>query len=93
MYSPRAQGKCRKISASSLKQQSAGRHVDPLKHSILIPSQPVFALSPLCRVLSGETTNTNLIVFGLIRLELEPMIYCTQGLHIGELALNNNHSH
>ena len=32
-------------SASSLKQQSAGRHVAPLWHIILIPSQPVFALS------------------------------------------------
>ena len=32
--------------ASSLKQQSAGRHVDPLGHISLIPSQPVFALSP-----------------------------------------------
>ena len=33
-------------SASSLKQQSAGRHVIPLGHIILIPSQPVFVLSP-----------------------------------------------
>jgi biotin synthase-like enzyme len=33
-------------SASSLKQQFAGRHVPPLEHIILIPSQPVFALSP-----------------------------------------------
>jgi hypothetical protein len=33
-------------SASSLKQQSAGRHVAPLGHVILIPSQPVFVLSP-----------------------------------------------
>jgi hypothetical protein len=33
-------------SDSSLKQQSAGRHVTPLGHIILIPSQPVFALSP-----------------------------------------------
>ena len=33
-------------SASSLKQQSADRHVAPLRHIILIPSQPVFALSP-----------------------------------------------
>jgi hypothetical protein len=33
-------------SASSLKQQSAGRHVVPLGHIILIPSRPVFALSP-----------------------------------------------
>jgi hypothetical protein len=32
--------------ASSLKQQSAGRHVAPLGHIILILSQPVFALSP-----------------------------------------------
>jgi len=33
-------------SASSLKQQFAGRHVAPLGHIILIPIQPVFALSP-----------------------------------------------
>jgi hypothetical protein len=33
-------------SASSLKQQSAGKHVPPLRHIILIPSRPVFALSP-----------------------------------------------
>jgi len=33
-------------SASSLKQQSADRHVAPLGHIISIPSQPVFALSP-----------------------------------------------
>ena len=33
-------------SASALKQQSAGRYVAPLGHIILIPSQPVFALTP-----------------------------------------------
>jgi len=33
-------------SASSLKQQSADRHVAPLGHIVLITSQPVFALSP-----------------------------------------------
>jgi len=33
-------------SASSLKLQSADRHGAPLGHIILIPSQPVFALSP-----------------------------------------------
>ena len=33
-------------SASSLKQQSAGRYVAPLGHIILIPNQPVFALTP-----------------------------------------------
>jgi hypothetical protein len=31
---------------SSLKQQSAGRHITPLVHIILIPSQPVFAHIP-----------------------------------------------
>ena len=33
-------------SASSLKQQSAGRHVASFGHIILIPSPPIFALSP-----------------------------------------------
>ena len=33
-------------SASSLKQQSADRHVAPLGHIILISSQPVFTLTP-----------------------------------------------
>ena len=33
-------------STSSLKQQSADRHVAPLRHIILIQSQPVFALAP-----------------------------------------------
>jgi hypothetical protein len=32
-------------SARPLKQQSVGRHVAQLGHIILIPSQPVFALS------------------------------------------------
>jgi hypothetical protein len=32
-------------SASSLKQQSAGRHVAPLRHIIRILSQPDFALT------------------------------------------------
>jgi hypothetical protein len=34
-------------SASSLKQQSAGRHIAPLGHNILIPKQPVFLLDLL----------------------------------------------
>ena len=33
-------------SASSVKQQCVDRHVAPLGHIILIPSQPVFTLSP-----------------------------------------------
>jgi hypothetical protein len=52
--------------ASSLKQQSVGRHVGPQGHIILIPNQPGFALIPWCRVLCGEATNTNCIVFDLI---------------------------
>ena len=54
-------------SASSLKQQSAGRHVAPLEHIILTPRQPVIALSPQCCTLSREATKTNLIVFGSTR--------------------------
>jgi hypothetical protein len=42
-------------SARSLnKQQSMGRHVAPIEHIILILSQPVFALTFLSCVLSGE---------------------------------------
>jgi hypothetical protein len=33
-------------SASSLKQQSTGRHVAPLRHIILILNQSVFAFTP-----------------------------------------------
>jgi hypothetical protein len=33
-------------STSSLKQQSAGRNVTPFGHIILIPCQPIVALSP-----------------------------------------------
>ena len=33
-------------SASSLKQQSASRNVTPFGHIIMLPSQPIFALSP-----------------------------------------------
>ena len=64
-------------SASSLKQQSAGRHVAPLGNIIPISTQPVFALSPLCCLLNGEATNTNLIVFGLTRPRFELTIYRT----------------
>ena len=49
-------------SASSLKQQSADRHVSPLGHIIMILSPLVFALFPLCCVLDREAANTNFIV-------------------------------
>jgi hypothetical protein len=73
-------------SDSSLKQQSANRHVTPLWHIILIPSQPVFALSPWCCLLSGEETNTNFIVFGLTWTRVEPTIYSTRGEHTNHYA-------
>ena len=60
-------------SASSLKQQSTGRHVAPLGHIILILNQSVF---------SGEATNSNFIIFGLTRSGLEPTMYCTRGEHV-----------
>ena len=66
-------------SASSPKQQSAGRQVAPLGHIILIPSQPLFALSPKCAC--GEATNANFIVFGLTGRGLEPTVYHTRGEH------------
>jgi hypothetical protein len=53
----------------------------PLWHSILIPSQTVFVLSPSFCVLGGGATNTNFIVFGLIRSGLEPAIHHTRGKH------------
>ena len=52
-------------SAHSLKQQFLGRHVTPLRHIILVPRQPVFALTPICCMLSIEPTNTNIAVFCL----------------------------
>ena len=66
-------------SASSLKWQFADKHVAPLGHIILILRKPVFALCLYCCVLSGEATNTNLIVFGLTRQGLKPTIYHTRG--------------
>jgi hypothetical protein len=66
-------------SASSLKQQSADRHVAQLEYIILIPSQPVFAPSSSWCVFRGEATQINFIVFGLTRPGLELTIYHTQG--------------
>jgi hypothetical protein len=54
-----------------LKQQFVGRYVAPLEHIILIPNQPIFALSPYFCVPIEEATNTNFIVFGLSRSGLE----------------------
>ena len=58
-------------SASSLKQQPAGRYVAPLGNIILIPSQPVIVRTPYCYRISSEARHTNFIVFGLNRPRLE----------------------
>ena len=63
-------------SVISLKQQSVDRHVPPVGHIILIP-----ILSHKCCVLSGEATNTNVIVFVLTRSGLEPTIFRTRREH------------
>jgi hypothetical protein len=47
----------------------------------MIPSQPIFALSPYCSVLCGEAKNTNFIVFGLTQSVLEPTMYRTRDEH------------
>jgi hypothetical protein len=63
-----------------------GRYVAPLRHIILIPSQPVFAISPYCCVISGEATHTNFIFFCLTRPRLVPTIYRTRGEHTNHYA-------
>ena len=60
-----------------------------LGHIILISSQPVFALSPQCCVLSGEATNTKFIVFGLTCPRLEPTIYHEHANHYDTDAVYN----
>jgi hypothetical protein len=52
-------------SGSWLKQQSVGRLVSPLWHIILIPREPVFALTPLCCMFSRKVANTYFMVFRL----------------------------
>jgi hypothetical protein len=39
-------------------------------------------------MLSGEATNTNVIVFGLTRLGIEPKIYHTGGKHANHYSTN-----
>ena len=64
------------FSVSSLKQQSADRHVTPLGHIIQIPSQPVFALTCLAEKQQYQFCN-----IGLTWPELEHTINHNQGEH------------
>jgi hypothetical protein len=56
-------------------------YVTPVGHNILIPSQPISALSPQWCVLIGEAAKINYIVFGITPPGLEPTIYRTRGEH------------
>ena len=70
-------------SASSLKQQSANRHVAPLKtHYPDLKPTNVFLFLLNATWFSGEATNTNLIVFCLTWQGLEYKIYSTQFEHV-----------
>ena len=69
-------------STSSLKQQSAGRHVAPLiRHIILIPRHSIATLISYCCVFYGEAANANFIVIGFTRMGFEHTIYHTRGEH------------
>jgi hypothetical protein len=83
----------------SLAHWNKSQRVDmSLEHIILIPSQPVFALSPSCCVLSGEATNTTLFSrwfdpIGTRTYSLKTDLFSPwYSWKIAELALNNNYS-
>ena len=59
------------FSASSLGQQSSGRHLAPLRHNILITSELVFAPTHYLWVLSRNAAITNFMVLGLTRSGLK----------------------
>ena len=78
--------------ASVLKQQSAARHVASLLHIILIYDQPVSLLFLCVTCLEEKQHNTYSIVFGLIRLGLEPTIYRNGGEHANQHTSWSGHS-
>ena len=61
-------------SVSSLNQQSADRQEISIGNIVLISSQPVFALSPYCCVLSRATTNSNFTFFGVTRSGVDTLL-------------------
>ena len=79
---------CCRPTCSLEQQSSAGRHIAPFGHIILIPRQPIFALSHWWCMLSQKATNANLKVFGLNRSGLEPAIYRTRGEHVNHYAID-----
>ena len=79
---------------------NSGRHVAPIGHIIPIPSQPVFALTLQCSILSGEAIHTTFIVFNESRTHDIPHsrracypVHHRCGLHTNKgLAPRNNFS-
>ena len=47
-------------------------HIPPTRHNMMIPDQPVFALTTK---LNREAANTKFIVYGFAQLKLELTIY------------------
>jgi hypothetical protein len=74
------------ILMSSLKQQSVGRHVAPLGHIILIPSQPVFARSNM-------STHRLLFQWAHQNVTIDSIVdhHCLNFLLL--IVLDNNNSH
>ena len=62
--------------ASSLKQQSAGRHVASLRHIIMIPSQPVLLFLFIAAFLAEKQQIPK--VFGLTRLRTHDLPHSRQ---------------
>jgi hypothetical protein len=72
------------FSASSLKQQSADRHIAPLRHIILIPSQQslLFLHNDACLAEKQRIP----ILIKLTQSGLKPTIYSTRGEHANHYA-------
>jgi hypothetical protein len=66
------------------------RHVAPLGHIILIPSQLILALTPSHYVLTRASTNISFKVFGLTPPGLKTMIYCTWSEYTSHYTMSLN---
>ena len=78
-------------SASSLKQQSAGRDVASLGTHYHDSEKNNFCSFSLIRMLNREATNTNLIVFGCTLPGLEPTTYGTRHDHLTITAFTSTY--
>jgi hypothetical protein len=93
VFADRAPVRSNSYCASSLKQQSAGRHVAPLWH---IPnSKPTILCSySLMLHVSWKSSKYQFLIFSLTWLALDPSIYYTLGKYANhyttDAVLNNN---